>query len=997
MRRIAFFIIVVLKMQIIGLFAQTTENFNYQAVIRDNDGELISNQQVDIRLTIIESTASGNEIYRETHDVTTSEQGMINLLVGNGSSDLGTFTSINWGNNSKFIKLEVDIGNGFVDMGTFQLFSVPFANYALNVENNDDADPDPTNEIQDLNLSDDVLTITGNPSPTAINLAPFTGNNTDEQELTLNGDTLIISNGNKVVLPYDSSSWIMNGEQIYYNAGNVGIGSSAPVSNLEVKANVAGTEALFQVINANNDTVFAVYPDGVKIFVDSQAKGKVGGFAVSGRNPSKAGDIDILKVTIDSTRIYVNESLDKAKVGGFAVSGRNPSKGVVHDYLVVTNDSTRVYVEEPVGKAKVGGFAVSGRNPSKGVVNDYLVVTNDSTRIYVEESASKAKVGGFAVSGRNPSKGSINEYIQINKDSTRIYVAEPIDKAKVGGFAVSGRNPSKGPSKDYFNISPNFTAEVINNESRVMWYPGKSALLAGELFIPSADSVGEYSLSLGYKNLAIGDWSQAMGYMSVARGEYSTAIGYETVADTNSFAFGRGTKALGFNSFAFGSNGVDSLGNPTSSYTKATEDYSFAFGLGSEASGIGSFVMGTNCSAIGNFSSAAGFESEATGWNATAMGAKNVASGNYSLAIGANNQAQGAASVAFGLGNSAEGLQSMVAGSDNTAVGVASVVFGSSNSANGDGTFIAGKLNSSTQTAASAIGQGNTASGAYSFATGSGTEAAGQASISAGLNTTANGDYSLVIGQGTETTANGDESFAAGLNTTASGRASIASGTNTESSGNYSVALGNNIESHAFASLVIGQYNASISASATTWSTSDPVFVVGNGYVTNGWANDAFVVYKNGNAKIDGDLYPADDGANDLGILGSNDWNTVYAISGVSTSSDKRLKSNILNISYGLKDVLKLRPVSFLWRDKPEQGMKLGLIAQEVQPVIKEIVDVGNDENNTLSLRYSDLIPVLIKSIQEQQSIIDEQARKNEELEAKLKELNDRLIILEKK
>lgn len=43
----------------------------------------------------------------------------------------------------------------------------------------------------------------------------------------------------------------------------------------------------------------------------------------------------------------------------------------------------------------------------------------------------------------------------------------------------------------------------------------------------------------------------------------------------------------------------------------------------------------------------------------------------------------------------------------------------------------------------------------------------------------------------------------------------------------------------------------------------------------------------------------------------------------------------------------------------PEQGVKLGLIAQEVQPVIKEIIDIGSDKGQTLSLRYSGLIPVL--------------------------------------
>ncbi len=158
-----------------------------------------------------------------------------------------------------------------------------------------------------------MLTITNHPSPTSINLSAYTGTNTDEQELSMNGDTLFISNGNNVLLPYDSSNWVINGNTMYYNGGSVGIGSSTPVSNLEVKGTVLSSDALFQVINSNNDTVFAVYPDGVKIFVDSEAKGKVGGFAISGRSPSKAGNVEIFRANIDSTRIYVSEVQVNAK------------------------------------------------------------------------------------------------------------------------------------------------------------------------------------------------------------------------------------------------------------------------------------------------------------------------------------------------------------------------------------------------------------------------------------------------------------------------------------------------------------------------------------------------------------------------------------------------------------------------------------------------------------------------------------------------------------
>ena len=65
-------------------------------------------------------------------------------------------------------------------------------------------------------------------------------------------------------------------------------------------------------------------------------------------------------------------------MGGFAVSGRSPSKIVEEEYLVVTADSTRIYVNQSTTKGKVGGFAVSGRSPSKSTVSNFLDITPEN-------------------------------------------------------------------------------------------------------------------------------------------------------------------------------------------------------------------------------------------------------------------------------------------------------------------------------------------------------------------------------------------------------------------------------------------------------------------------------------------------------------------------------------------------------------------------------------------------------------------------------------------
>ena len=114
------------------LNAQPPQAFKYQAVVRDVAGEVISNQSVDIRISIHNETPGGTIIYQETFSGTTNQFGLISLNIGLGTPVIGTFGSINWSADSKFIKVEIynSAGGGYVALGTSELFSVPYALYS---------------------------------------------------------------------------------------------------------------------------------------------------------------------------------------------------------------------------------------------------------------------------------------------------------------------------------------------------------------------------------------------------------------------------------------------------------------------------------------------------------------------------------------------------------------------------------------------------------------------------------------------------------------------------------------------------------------------------------------------------------------------------------------------------------------------------------------------------------------------------------------------------
>jgi hypothetical protein len=107
-----------------SIFAQAPQGINYQAVLRDASGNIKSNQNVEIEISILQGTANGTEVFSETHNTQTNLQGIINLSIGTINTD--DFENIDWSNSPLFISITVDGTN----LGTNQLLSVPYAFYA---------------------------------------------------------------------------------------------------------------------------------------------------------------------------------------------------------------------------------------------------------------------------------------------------------------------------------------------------------------------------------------------------------------------------------------------------------------------------------------------------------------------------------------------------------------------------------------------------------------------------------------------------------------------------------------------------------------------------------------------------------------------------------------------------------------------------------------------------------------------------------------------------
>jgi len=102
---------------------------------------------------------------------------------------------------------------------------------------------------------------------------------------------------------------------------------------------------------------------------------------------------------------------------------------------------------------------------------------------------------------------------------------------------------------------------------------------------------------------------------------------------------------------------------------------------------------------------------------------------------------------------------------------------------------------------------------------------------------------------------------------------------------------------------------------------------------------------------------------------------TAYATGAAGALSDIRHKDKVTPLRPGaLATIGELRPVTFVWKDPKDTGMKgeqIGLIAQDVVKVLPSVVLTEDNAEKTMGIKYTEIIPVLIKAIQEQQAEIE--------------------------
>lgn len=791
---------------------------------------------------------------------------------------------------------------------------------------------------------------------------------------------------------------------------------AGPVNKLAVNgASGSGIDdALFEVKNKDGQTVFAVYSEGVRIFVDDGIEGKggtKGGFAIGSFNKSKENEPqEYFIVSPDSIRAYIGTNQAKPGLkGGFAIGGFNSSKAPGEEYMRVTRDSTRVYISrDTTAKGTKGGFAIGSFSKSKGPEDNYLNVTPDN--YFIGLGAGKSNTSGSYNSfmgyqtGFANNAGSYNSFIGHQTGNKNTAGIKNSFMGFQAGFentsgnsntfigSSTGKNNKTGNFNTFLGASTgeNFVSGTINtfigNSAGMFFNNGNFNIFigggagAGYLF-PAGETGGQnnviigtlagYSIHTGSSNVFLGNNAG----LSNRVGNNNVFLGYRSGVSNNT---GNDNIFIGSESGYTNSSGFSNIIMGYQAGYSNTGGYRNVFigTLSGNKNNLGydNVFMGNSS----GFNNTSGFENTFIGLSSgysNSSGNKNVYVGKnagYNNQSGSQNVFIGEGAGAIGTSGSQNVLIGLSAGANNTSIGNVFVGWnaGLSNTTGNNNAFFG-----------LGAGYSNTTAGYNTFI-----------GFSAGFNTQS-GYWNTYVG------ADAARYNPAGIGNVVMGMSASYATT----SGSYNTIIGTN----AAANLASGSNNIVIGAGAAGNLTgfSNRLFIDNSpgdyqSTLIYGEMDNNYLRF-NGNVTINRLNYSG------YGLIvghvagQSPTWDALYvygnayATGTFFSASDERWKKDIVEIPSVLDKLDELHPVYYNWRKEEYIDMdfsdkrQMGFIAQEVEKLFPEMVT--KDHNGYLQLDYSRMTVILLQAVKEQQSLIESRDLEIQQLRAGLQSLIDEM------
>ncbi len=642
-------------------------SFNYKAIIKDNLGNVVANQTINVQLQIIQG---GIPVYLETHTPTTDANGLVVLSIGNGTTS-DDFSSINWSAQNHNLNVQIDIGSGLVNLGAFQFKTVPYSKFALNADNVNGletidegnglgwrlVDRNPlkygnigfnATDVSFSNLDSDTKGATGNSSFATNSNTTASGNKSFAAggETTASGDTSFAAGVTTIASGARSTAF-----------GSVttasGIASSAFGSETKAESvnsfalgmfNIGGgdpqslndADPLFEIGNGTNDT------------------NRSNALTVLKNGTITAPSFDISEIT-DAKALITKEYLE-ANTGGTATGLEILDEG--------NGQGWRLIGQNPDNYANIGSAAVdlSGTNNASdgnsGAAGDFAFSAGLNT-----------KASGFVSMSSGISTQALGNYTNAFGAFTK---AEATISAAFGRYNVGGGNLTTwNPTDPLFEIG---NGSADNDRSNALTVYKNGVVNINDSYnLPTDDGLAGQVLT------AVGDGTTI--WFPITN---DNSTGLEAINEGN----GLGWRLKDKNPANYGNIGANSVdlsqSNSSSSTKGATGLNALATGFNTTASGNYSTAMGFNSNASNIYATAIGNEASATADNAIALGRLTTASGGSAVALGSQTTASNIGATAMGSATVASGRSATATGRFTRAQAFSGVAIGRYNTGNGN-------------------------------------------------------------------------------------------------------------------------------------------------------------------------------------------------------------------------------------------------------------------------------------------------------------------------
>ena len=597
------------------------KGFNYQAIVRDASGNIKKNANVTVAFDIVDQ--SDNALYSESHSVTTNDFGIINLVIGKGSTS-DDFSIVDWTTDELSIKVTLD---GTV-MGTSPLLSVPYANYANNGITTDQADAITANTAKVGITSDQTAAIETNSAKVGVYI--------DDSDNTVAGkDALSNKSGlrntaiGKDALRGNKDGGDYNTAVGYYSmrtnttgTGNAALGNYSLQLNTEGKNNTASGKASLQY-NTTGDNNTAMGSGSLNSSTEASNSAALGYNALKSVTTGNANTSvgatagDAIVTGIQNTVMGYNSGGAVTSGGYNVLIGANAgsqNSGTTKKAIIGGSNNTLVGTGTAVDLPGATNRTVIGKG-AIGKVNNSVTLGNSSvTDVYAADD------GGAVIHAKGIT------YSDSTSQTTAVTQLNHLSDVLTGENSVYlGGNPSSSLTEGFNNVSVGSGALGVVTSGRSNSAVGAFAMSSNTTGLGNV-AVGQYSLTSnisGDQNVAVGMdalYKNVDGCCNTALGRYAlressknynTSVGYQSMRKTTE---GGNNSALGVNALFSQTEGDDNvaIGNKAM-YSNTTGSYNVA--IGSEAS----------------ISSTSGTNQTVIGYNATGKGDNTVVLGNGNI------------------------------------------------------------------------------------------------------------------------------------------------------------------------------------------------------------------------------------------------------------------------------------------------------------------------------------------------------------------------------